>query len=118
MNPQTFKIIHIVSILLLFYAFGALSFVGKPSDGSNTRPGRGYKALHGIALLLILLTGLAQMMALKVGFAAPWIHVKLGVWLLLGAALPLITRKPQWRSWVWLVLLALAAVAVTAAIIH
>lgn len=117
MNPQVFRIIHIVSVLLLFYAFGALSGIGKPSENPKASSGRGFKALHGIALFLILLTGLAQMMALKTGFA-PWIHVKLGVWLLLGAALPLVTRKPQWRSWIWLVLLALAAVAVTAAVMH
>ena len=116
MNPHVFKIIHILSVLLLFYAFGALASLAD-ANNTNANAKKIYKVLHGLALLLILLTGFAQMHLLKTGFPA-WIQVKMGVWLLLGGSLTLVVRKPQWRGWIWALLLALAAVAVTAAIIH
>ncbi len=127
MNPHVFKIIHVLSVLLLFYAFGALSSLSaearegttnnRTADNANAYAKRIYKALHGLALLLILLTGLAQMHLLKTGFPV-WIQVKMGVWLLIGGSLSLVVRRPHWRSWTWALLLAIAAVAVTAAIIH
>ena len=117
MSLQVFKIVHIVAVLLLFYAFGALA-VQSTGDRKADRPkNRLYMALHGFALLVILITGLAQVHLLKIGFPT-WVKIKFDVWLLLGGAIILVARKPQWRSWIWILLLALASVAVAAAVIR
>ncbi len=117
MNPQVFKIVHILAVLLLFYALGAIA-VQSTGDRKADRPKmRLYMALHGLALLVILVTGLVQVHLLNTGFPT-WLKIKFDVWLLLGGSVVLLVRKPQWRNWIWILLLALASVAVAAAVIR
>lgn len=65
----------------------------------------------GIGLLLILVAGFALISKLGHSFAAPWLIVKMVVWLALGVLIVLINRKPQLAVMLWWLLIALGAVA-------
>jgi hypothetical protein len=66
----------------------------------------------GIGLLLILIAGFAMISKFGYRFTAPWLIVKMLVWLALGGLIVLINRKPQLAVLLWWLLLALGATAV------
>lgn len=75
--------LHVAGALALFASFGATLL------GSTA--GKAASALHGIALLLILLVGFAMLQ--KPPMDQQWWMVKLGLWLFLGIAPALAKRK-------------------------
>jgi hypothetical protein len=62
-------------------------------------------------LLLILVAGFGLISKLGHSFVAPWLIVKMVIWLALGGLIVLINRKPQLAVMLWWLLIALGAVA-------
>jgi len=65
---------------------------------------------HGVSLLLVLVAGFGMLAKSARGPSAEWpyyIPIKLGVWFVLGGALVLFYRKPEWAKALWIVLPAL-----------
>lgn len=84
MSYEFYKIIHILSVIFLFIALTAYAYSSKKS----------FSIGHGIALLLILVSGFGLLARLGLVRGFPnWVWVKFGVWLVLGAALALAKRK-------------------------
>jgi hypothetical protein len=106
MDPAYFKLAHIIGIFLLFLGFGSLAT--RPYAGP--RGGRAAPVLHGIGLLVILLAGFGYAGLAKLG-TPPWVWIKVGIWLALGALLILGRRNilPVWA--VWAIALILATLA-------
>ncbi|MDT8341754.1 MAG: hypothetical protein RQ751_09605 [Longimicrobiales bacterium] len=96
-----YKIVHYAGIFLLVTVLGAalsraaLAARVPAAGGGGDAPGGGAftdpwrRALvtgHGVALFLVLLGGFGMLARLGVGFPG-WVLAKLGLWLILGAAL-------------------------------
>lgn len=113
MGLSTYKLLHLIGLGLIAYAFGGLE--QRPEDGQRKR----LTMVHGIALLLTLLGGFG--MAAKnptIGHTDWWILVKLGIWLVLGGALVIYKRKPELIGTFKFVILALMIVAAYLGLFH
>jgi len=99
LDIRIFKLIHLVSIMALFLAFGAAML--------ETIKFRWIALLHGIALLLILITGFGMLALLGVHGQPPaWAMGKFGIWILFGLSLVFAKRKlvpkPALATWLFL----------------
>lgn len=84
MSYEFYKVIHILSVLVLFVALTGYLYSSK----------RTYAIGHGLALLFILVSGfgLAARLGLVRGLPT-WVYIKLGVWFVLGAVFAIAKRK-------------------------
>lgn len=94
---NAYKLIHNIGIITLFmgFAYGMKSW------------SKGAAIAHGIGLLLIIVSGMGMV---GKNFA-PWVFIKIAIWLALGGALVLVKRKlvPDVIAWTILLVLATAA---------
>lgn len=86
MNEYVYTVIHIVGIMALFTALGA---VAASESKSCNKLGA---MLHGIALILILISGFGMVAVLKIGFTW-WIIAKLIIWIIMGGMLAVAKRR-------------------------
>ncbi len=118
MELTAYRVIHILSVMLLFTALGGLllaSRAGVTSGVSRKTAGM----THGIALILILITGFGGLA--KIGLSNPalwpmWLWLKVLIWLLMGAVIVLIRRAPRSTTLLWWLLPVLGGVAAYLAI--
>lgn len=110
MDPNFYQVIHIVGILMVFIGYGALlaRSMAAPENVSVRKLG---SITSGIGLLLILIAGFGLISKIGYSFTAPWLIVKMLVWLALGGLIVLINRKPQMAVFLWWLLIALGALA-------
>ena len=112
MNPLFWTVAHIAGMLLLFAALGgaaALAAAGAPAPA-----GQLYRALHGVALVVLLVAGFGALA--RLGLSSPgawpaWVWAKLLIWLLFGAALTLVSRAAKRAGIVLVGLVLLGALA-------
>lgn len=95
---------------MVFTGYGAL--LGRALAGSESVRARKLGGItSGIGLLLILVAGFGLIAKMGYSYAAPWIVVKMLVWLALGGMIALINRKPDKAGLLWWVTLALGILA-------
>lgn len=115
-----YKVLHLFGIFLLFVALGGLTLHAVNGGTKETNRSRKLVAItHGLALFLVLLGGFGLLARIGVihGTSWPgWVWGKLTVWFLLGAALILPYRKPEWTRALWFALPVLGGVAAYLAI--
>jgi hypothetical protein len=108
-----YKVLHIFGVILMFAALGALVY--RALSGDTNEGGRKLAGMsHGIALVLILITGFGALA--KLGFGGDsgfplWLIGKLVLWLLFGGVLVLIRKKPEWAKLLWWLLPILGGLA-------
>lgn len=118
MSLIAYKTIHIISIMLLFTAFGGLLLAARA--GVTTGVSRKLAGMtHGLALVLILVSGFGALA--KIGMSNPaiwpgWLWAKVLIWLLFGAVIVVIRRAPQSTPILWWVLPLLGGIAVCLAL--
>ena len=107
MSYEIYKILHLVAIVLLFLSLGTLL------GAQLSTPLRRMAAIaHGVALTVILIAGFGLLARLGMASAVPvWAWLKVVVWLLLGAAVVPIKRRPDLAPMLWIVLPLLGAAA-------
>ena len=111
MSPAFYHILHLIGILMLFLGFGAL--LGRSLAGSDdTRVRKLGGITSGIGLVLILVAGFGLIAKLGYSYSAPWLLVKIVIWLALGGLIALINRKPALAPVLWWTLVALGGLAV------
>lgn len=93
--------------MILFLGVGA--GVGR-AMGGGAGSYRGSGILHGLGLLLILVSGFGLMAKLGIPMTMGFFHVKLLLWLLLGASFALV-RKPRFSQPLLLALPLLGGIA-------
>lgn len=117
MTYEFYKVIHMLGLMSLFFGFGGVlivAYAGVPLQGKAKS--MAYMT-HGIGLLLLILGGFG--MAAKLGLMAHlpgWVHLKIGIWVILGGSIALAKRKGSLGWPIALLLLALGVVAAWAAI--
>ena len=113
MSLLAYKTIHIISIMLLFTAFGGLLLAARA--GVQTGVSRKLAGItHGIALLLILVSGFGALA--KIGMSNPaiwpgWLWAKVLIWLVFGAVIVVIRRAPSTTPILWWILPLLGGIA-------
>jgi len=116
-----YNTLHIVGIMLVFMSLGATVLHAANGGTHQDNPSRKLvAALHGTGLLVVIVAGfgmLAKNGGMNAGLPG-YIHPKLLVWLLLGAAPVLISRKPGLARAMWLVIPLLGATAAFFGINH
>jgi hypothetical protein len=110
MDPNFYQVLHIVGISMLFLGYGALlaRSMAAPDNGSVRKLG---SITSGIGLVLILVAGFGLISKIGYSFTAPWLIVKMVIWLLLGGMIVLINRRPQMAVMLWWLLIVLGALA-------
>ncbi len=106
MDPGIYKIIHFVGLIVLFLGIGSLISSDPKKPAALRRPAM----IHGIGLLLLLISGFGLQAKLNLGFPA-WLIGKLVILLLLGAMIVIIKRKLLPPPAAYLVAIILGAIA-------
>lgn len=84
MSLQTYHILHLVGLILVFVGFGGLL----SSDGAR-------KAMkwHGIGLVISLVSGFGMLAKMGIMGSMPvWVWIKIALWLVLGF-LPVLSKR-------------------------
>ena len=118
MSLAFYKILHILGITLLFSGLGGLCVLS--ISGSDSQPAKKLAGmLHGIALVLILVTGFGALAKLGMGADIPlWVWPKLVIWIVFGGIIVVIRRVPQSASALLVLLPILGAVSAYLVIYH
>ena len=102
MSPEIYRVLHATGALLLFLSLGGVLLAP-----AGAKPSKAAMALHGIALLLMVVAGVGTVHKDASVDWGNWLYAKIGCWVFL-AALPILVRKGMLPRMVAL-LLAIAA---------
>ena len=102
MTPDLYRVLHAAGALLLFLSLGGVLLL--PADA---KPVKMSMALHGIALLLMVVAGVGTVHKYAGLNWGNWLYAKIGCWVFL-AVLPVLVRKGMLPRMLGL-LLAIAA---------
>lgn len=106
MSPETYRLLHIVGVLLLFLGLGGILASGREGGKGPAL----FLAMHGLGLLTMLVAGIG--VAHKLGLGWPnWLLVKIACWVLLGALPVLVRRGVLPRAVAIVLVLAIGATA-------
>ncbi len=105
MNPVIYKIIHLASVVILFVVLGAGVYTS--SNKSNKLAG----ALHGIALVLILISGFGLLAKIWDNSWHWWVIAKLVIWFLLGGSYALAKKRLLPENYAFLGIMGLGVLA-------
>lgn len=95
---------------MLFMGYGAL-LARSMAASDNVAVRKLGSITSGVGLLLILIAGFGMISKLGHSFSAPWLIVKMIIWLALGGVIVLINRKPALAKALWWSILGLGATA-------
>lgn len=110
MSPAFYKVLHLLGVCLLFTGIGGLCAAALSGGAEKVR--KISSALHGSALLILLVAGFGSLA--KLGMSSNfglWMWIKLAIWLLIGAAPVIIKRNPAAAAAMMWLLPLLGAVA-------
>jgi hypothetical protein len=100
-----YKLLHLVGVVFLFSALGALLAGSWPGTAGATDTWRKRSGItHGLALLVVLVSGFGMLARLGGGSWGLWVWLKVATWLALGASLVLVRRQPRLVPILWFVL--------------
>lgn len=113
MSPQFYLILHLVGVIVLFYALGGLA-LHVVNGGTREFPKRRWMMIiHGIGMMLVFIPGFGLLAKLEITWPWPfWVWGKLVAWLCLGLITRVILKKTEWANILFFVVLALGAWAV------
>ena len=106
MDPGIYKIIHFVGLIILFTGIGSLLALDPKKPAALRRPAM----IHGIGLLLLLVSGFGLQAKLKLGFPG-WLLAKLALLIVLGGMIVVIKRKLLPAPVIYLLVIVLGSVA-------
>ena len=105
MNPVIYKIIHLASVIILFGALGAGVYTNSNKNNKLAA------ILHGIALVLILISGFGLLASIWDNQITWWIVAKLVIWLALGGSYALAKKRLLPENTAFAFILGLGVVA-------
>jgi hypothetical protein len=101
MDVLFYKTLHVLGVMLLFTALGGAAALAFGAGSPRLRKLAGIT--HGVALLILLVSGFGALAKLGFGMPPGWAWGKLVIWLLLGGLIVLMRKKPQQAGlWWWL----------------
>jgi len=114
MSYEFYNIAHVIGVLFLFTALGALA----ATAGSPSAPLRKIASVaHWVALAVIFVAGFGLLARLGHFGAIPtWAYLKMVAWGVLGLAVFPIKKKPEWAPVLWLLMPVVGSFAVWLAV--
>jgi hypothetical protein len=110
MPAHFYQVLHITGIIMLFLGYGAL--LARSLAGSDDKEIKKLGAVtSGLGLIFILVAGFGLVAKLHHSMTAPWLVTKIVIWLLLAGSIVLINRQPALARTLWLLMVALGALA-------
>ncbi|HEX4953251.1 MAG TPA: hypothetical protein VF017_07650 [Thermoanaerobaculia bacterium] len=110
MSPVFYKLLHLLGVILLFLSLGGFALKAF-AGGSATEDGKKIAAAtHGLALLLLLVSGFGLLAKMQLGFPT-WAWIKTGLWVILGGVGVAVRRMPWYAKLWWLLIPALGLLA-------
>jgi hypothetical protein len=104
MDYLAIKLFHYVGIMLVFSGLSGMVFAAYTGFGTEKKKLRRAAALlHGVGLLLIIVTGFSMLSKLGLMHGDPpgWIKAKFVIFLILGFSISLAAR---WSRGIWILL--------------
>lgn len=104
MDYLAIKIFHYIGIMLLFMGLGGMVFASYAGFGPEKKKLRRAAAiLHGIGLLLILVSGFTMLSKLNLMHGDPpnWAKAKFVIFLIMGFSISLAAR---WSRGIWILI--------------
>ena len=112
MPYELYKILHLFGIFLIIVSLGGvLLHVRNGGDKSTNTNRKTVMTTHGIGMLLSLVGGFGILARLGIHSLPGWVLAKLFIWLFLGAAVPILYRKPNLAKPLWIGIPAIAGFA-------
>ncbi len=87
MDPLIYKVLHLTGVIALFTSLGTVI------SGSCEDCRKKATIMHGVSLVLILISGFGMIAKLYQNKFAGWMIAKVVIWLLLGAVIVLSKRQ-------------------------
>ncbi len=115
LSYQVYKILHLVSLFGVFMCLGAL-VIHHMNGGAKHFPARRWLVLSFTTFMFLAFVGGFGLMARLGSGMQTWIYAKIALWLVIGAYMSLIARKPDWSKVHWFVLLVLGATGASVAL--
>lgn len=114
MSYEFYNVAHVIGVLFLFSALGALA----ATAGSTSAPLRRVASIaHGVALVLIFVAGFGLLARLGHFGAIPtWAYLKMALWAVLGLAVVPLKKRPEWASALWVLMPVIGGLAVWLAV--
>ena len=109
------KVIHITGIAMVFVGLTGILAL-KMAGGAPLSKRLIFHVLHGVGLLLVIVTGFALAHALGIVGAQPWLIGKFVIWLLAAASMVLASRFSRFGGPIAVFFIALVATAAWLAI--
>jgi len=118
LDIPTYKWIHLVGLFLVWTALGGAVFHAVNGGTKETNSKRKLIGItHGVGMFIILLGGFGGLARMGMTDGLPgWALAKLGLWVLVGAMLPLSNRFPKAGLGLFFALPAIGALAAFLAI--
>lgn len=117
---ETYKVLHVLGVLLTFAVLGGLALtVANGATKSTSQVRRLVAATHGVGTFIILLGGFGALARLgpNEGMGLPlWIWIKLACWVVLAVVIMVPYRRPELARPVFWLLPVVGLVAVWAAV--
>lgn len=115
---ETYKVLHILGVLLAFSALGGLALtVANGATKSTSSVRRLIAITHGVATFVILLAGFGALARLQAhGILQGWVLVKLACWVGLAALVAIPYRRPALARAVFWSLPVLGGIAIVMAV--
>lgn len=111
-SVAVYKNIHLIGVFMVLMALGGM-LLHRINGGMQQHAWRKPVAItHGVGLLLVLLGGFGMLARLGIFWPWPgWVTVKVIIWIVLGALVTLIFRKPTLAKPLWWMTIVLAGLA-------
>lgn len=116
---EAYIVIHLIGVIMVFMAFGALVFhqLSHPKEILPHR--RLIMMTHGFGLLIVLVGGFGLLHKLGLEGSWPlWVWLKITIWIILGGGVAFVLRKPRFAMLNWYLLMVLFACAALLAKFH
>ncbi len=103
MSVEFYKILHLLAAFMVLISLGGLATHAANGGGRDSNKVRApLSVLHGLGLVISLVAGFGLIAKVGTGFPI-WVIMKLVIWLILGIALMIPNRAPQYaRLLLWL----------------
>ncbi|QLY24671.1 hypothetical protein [Bdellovibrio sp. KM01] len=94
MTYEFYKILHMLGLITLFFGFGGLLVTSYAGIALNAKARMMSFATHGMGLLFLLIGGFGMLAKMGIMKQLPgWALAKLGIWVIMGAAISIVKRK-------------------------
>jgi hypothetical protein len=109
MSYEFYNVVHVIGVIFLFTALGALA----ATAGSATPSLRTTAAIaHGVALAVIFVAGFGLLARLGHFGAIPlWAYLKMFLWTILALVVIPIKRRPEWAPALWVAMPVIGSLA-------